>query len=48
MIETYKKDGISMKQYFSDECLTENREYGKQSNKKNYYYIIISTNRSIL
>ena len=38
MIDTYKSTGVSMKQYFSDECLIENREYGTIKQKELLLY----------
>ncbi len=28
MVDAYKSSGVSMKPYFYDECVMENREYG--------------------
>ena len=34
MINTYKSSGVSMKQYFYDECVMENREYATTKEKE--------------
>ena len=34
MINTYKSTGESLKQYFNDDCIMENREYGTNSSRE--------------
>ena len=38
MIYTYKTDGLSLKRYFNDDCLMENREYTTNSSRELLLY----------